>query len=149
MVCKNCNSELAEGANVCPNCGTPVEKTEAPVYDASQNFSNTSEPAYYSPDNVPAPGKTQGIVALILGIISIVLSCCIPYISAPLSIAGIVVGIIGLKKAKLVGEKNTLALIGTIISVVGLLIGIVLLAITIIALIGGMSSTPSYYDYYY
>ena len=56
------------------------------------------------------PGRTLGIVGIVLGAIGL---CC--GVSA---IAGLIVSIIGYNKSKNAGYKNTLALVGIIVSAV-------------------------------
>jgi len=66
------------------------------------------------------PGKTMGIVGLVLAFL--------------VSVAGIIVSAIALHKSKKAGYKNTIALVGLIISIVGTVVGIGLYsAITIVA----------------
>ena len=84
----------------------------------------------------------MGIIAMILGIVgllgSTICSClcgCLGGSPALLMcIAGVVLGIIGMNKSKKLGEKNTMALVGIILSGVGILLFI------IFALVGGAIS---------
>ena len=67
---------------------------------------------------VPAPvnpGKTMGIVALVLSLIG-------------LNVVGIIVGFVGLNQSKKAGQKNGLALAGIIIGFVSLIAVIALVA---------------------
>ena len=64
------------------------------------------------------PGKTFGILSLVL-----------PFIG--LALPGLVLGILGRSKSKAAGFNNTLALAGIIISVIGMIIGIAFIALTI------------------
>ena len=78
-------------------------------------------PAYSGAPAAPVnPGKTMGIVALVLSIIG-------------LHLIGIIVGFVGLNQSKKAGQKNGFALAGIIIGFIGLVIGI----IVIIALFAG------------
>ncbi|UYN83100.1 MAG: DUF4190 domain-containing protein [Microcella sp.] len=70
-------------------------------------------PAAASPAPVN-PGKTMGVVALVLSIIG-------------LHLIGIIVGFIGLNQSKKVGQKNGFALAGIIIGFIGMVIVIALL----------------------
>ena len=140
MVCKNCGSEVVSGANVCPNCGTPIANEQPPV----QNINENPAPNFYPNAPAPVPGKTLGIVSLILSIVSVVFACCYGF-GIIFAIAGVICGILGMKQAKQVGEKNTLAMVGAIISGVFILINIIVLVVMII----GIMSTSMSSGYYY
>lgn len=64
------------------------------------------------------PGKTLGIVGLVLGIVGFFILFLAP-------IAGLVVSIIGRNKSKRAGHKNGLAVAGIIVSIVALLANII------------------------
>ncbi|MFZ1301308.1 MAG: hypothetical protein WAQ27_01875 [Candidatus Microsaccharimonas sp.] len=87
---------------------TPVEaapvSTDAPAPQAAFASTPVEGP-------VPNPGHGLGLASLILSIVGV-------------SIVGLILGIIGLKKSKKVGQKNGLALAGIIIGGVGLVVGI-------------------------
>lgn len=66
---------------------------------------------------VANPGKGLGIASLITSLLNI-------------GLVGLILGIIGLKKSKAVGQSNVLAVIGIILgilSIIGTIIGIILL----------------------
>lgn len=151
MICRNCGNELAPGANVCPNCGTPVatQAQEQTTAQAPEQTTAQAQPTYYPTTNAPTPGKVQGIIALVAGILSVLLSCCIPYVSLPLAVVGIILGILGNKQAKAAGEKNTLAFVGIIISAVAIAISVIMLILVIVGISFGNSISSGYNDYYY
>jgi hypothetical protein len=67
-------------------------------------------PAYSGAPAAPVnPGKTMGIVALVLSIIG-------------LHLIGIIVGFVGLNQSKKAGQKNGFALAGIIIGFIGLIL---------------------------
>jgi len=71
-----------------------------------------------TPATSPAPanpGKTMGIVALVLSIVGV-------------HLVGIIVGFIGLNQSKKAGQKNGFAVAGIIVGFVGLIAVIALLA---------------------
>ena len=131
MFCENCGNTLDENG-VCPVC-TGEETTFVDTVPL---------------DPVEDPGKTLGIVALILGILGLVTSivcCCLlcgigTLLGIPLSIAGLILGILAMKKSKEVGLQNTIGMVGMIISIVGLVIGVVMLVLWLLYFIlyGGM-----------
>lgn len=106
-----------------PAYGTPT--TPPPAYGAPAY----SAPAYpnapaYSGGTAPngtTPGRTLGIVALILAIVPI-----------GLQLVGLILGIVGLVQSKKAGQKNGLALAAIIVSsvliVIGIIVGIMALA---------------------
>ena len=78
----------------------------------------TDAPPPAAPTASPAPanpGKTMGVVALVLSIIG-------------LHLIGVIVGFIGLNQSKKAGQKNGFALAGIIIGFIGMIIVIALIA---------------------
>lgn len=134
MICQNCGNELPEGSTLCMNCGF-----------------ETAAPNPVPVNTQSSPGKTLGIVSLVLGIISVVGICC-SCVGLPFPIAGAVTGFLAFKQAKDAGEKNTLALVGMILSIVGF-VGMLIYIIISIALgtfsafLPGATTTTSYYYY--
>lgn len=72
---------------------------------------------YYSPEPPKEEGKGFAIAALVLGICGVV-AWCLPLIGYPVTIVGIIMGIIGIKK----GNGKTMAIIGLILSILFLLL---------------------------
>lgn len=92
-----------------------------------QNFQNNpyQQPV---PPNEPKKTDTMSIVALIVGIASIVTSCRYAYLSIPLGIGGIVCSIMANKK-----QKSGLAIAGLVCSIIGLVLTVLLLIIGALA----------------
>ena len=94
----------------------------------------------------PAAGGSKGmaITAMILGIASLVFMC-FWFISLPLAVAGLILGIIAVNK-----RSGGMAKAGMIMSIVGLVISIIMLILTI-AGVGVLNeldnSSNSIYDY--
>jgi hypothetical protein len=81
---------------------------------ATQQAYPAPQPGYQGAQPVENPGKTLGIVGLILGFFG------------PLSIVGLILSIVGLRKSKKVGQSNGVAVAGIIVSslvLVGVIIG--------------------------
>ncbi len=137
MICKNCGNEIAEGNQFCENCGTAVEVEEVVVAEAEVV-------AEAAPEATTNPGKAFGIVALICGIAGAVLPCipCLSYIAFIPIVLGLVFGFIGMSKSKAAGAKNTLALVGVILSFCG--IAVFVLSIFAGVIIGVLGSASSY-----
>lgn len=171
MFCKNCGAQLSEGAAFCPNCGTAVVKEVAePVYQqpaepqqpvyrqpAEPQQPVYQQPVYQQPVYQPVvngaprsnPGKGMGIAALIMGIVS----CCffwIPYfniICLMMSIAGMILSIIGLKKSKSAGASAGVSVAGLVLSIVGLVLSSIY-CLVVLGILAEASSHGSRYYYY-
>lgn len=169
MFCKNCGAQLSEGAAFCPNCGTAVVKEVAePVYQqpaepqqpvyrqpAEPQQPVYQQPVYQQPVYQPVvngaprsnPGKGMGIAALIMGIVS----CCffwIPYfniICLMMSIAGMILSIVGLKKSKSAGASAGVSVAGLVLSIIGL----VLSSIFCLVVLGILAEASSHGSRYY
>jgi hypothetical protein len=109
--------------------GSYPQQQQQPYYNAPQQppyasndfnaYGGTPAPAYqsYGTPVQPAPTNVQGIVALILGIASIVM-CWFPILGLPGGIAGVILGVIGMRKT----YGKPLAVAGLICAIVGLVI---------------------------
>ena len=81
-------------------------------------------PPYYPPVSMSVPGRGLGIASMILGICSIVLSFCTfpaSVIIAPVAITGLVLGIVGRKKAADYDAPSGFAIAGIATSLVAML----------------------------
>lgn len=111
MFCKNCGADIPADTEFCPNCGAAVTAAAAPA----QNADST------------AKARTL----MILGIIAAALS--------ELGIPGIILGAIGLKKAKAFiaefGSTWGMSKAGRILSKVGLILGIIMTIVWAIDLV--------------
>ena len=135
MYCSKCGNDVANGLTYCDVCGAELG---GDAYDFD-------EPMNISPAN--DPGKTLGLVSMICGISSIVLSfsCCLQFIpvigslvsalsflALPGGIAGLITGIIGSKKSSAYGCENGKAKIGIITSIASLVLGVISTIVIII-----------------
>ncbi len=73
----------------------------------------------------------QSIVSMILGIVSIIVCCCIPYFSLILSIIAIIFAIVGKKKS---GKFDGFAVAGLTLGIIGTVFGLVTVIATVIVL---------------
>ena len=90
------------------------------------SFTKPDQDSYgYYEDRPPLRSGGLAIASLVLCILGAV-SCCAPFFSIPLCIAGIVCGALGLKS-----DKRTMAMVSMIISIVFLVISIALLIYSI------------------
>ena len=78
------------------------------------------QPGYPAqPPSTDFPGKTHGIIGLVLSIFT--------------TIVGLIVSIVALRQSKKAGFKNTPALIGIIIGIITTVIAIIITIVTIVA----------------
>ena len=123
MTCKNCGMEQEEGVAFCTSCGAPMT-AEVPV---------PQKPA-------EDPGKTMGLVSLIVGIASIVLG------NFAASVVGIILSSLAQKKSAAAGYQNKSAKIGLILSIVGIVVGIAAFIFGFaLGLFGGLMESAYYY----
>lgn len=90
----------------------------------------------YGQVNTGAPsddGKGMAIASMVLGIISIVLSCCFYYIAMPCAIISLILGAVSLKKSP---NNKGMATAGIVLSIITLIVAVV----TIILLVAGVST---------
>lgn len=101
-----------------------------------QNFQNNP---YQQPVPPEGPKKTDSlaIVSLILGIGSIIMSCCITYLGIGLGIGGIICAVMSKKK-----QKNGMSTAGMVCSIIGLVLSVLLLIFS--AAILGMLASQGY-----
>jgi hypothetical protein len=109
---------------------------------------------YQQYSQYPQPQKKDNgmaIASLICGIVSVVLGCCVWYITLPVSIVGLVLGILVLNKKK---DGRTMAIVGIVLCAFGILIGILGIIGTVAIINGGDSFMNDFYgdfnweDYY-
>lgn len=122
MTCKHCGAPIAEGAKFCENCGNKIEvetvettveetykepeRVEADIVEEGPKAQETassydSEPTYNNASaapTAPAGGPIgYSVASLVCGILGI-LCCCCGIIGFIPSVAGIVLGIVSIKK---------------------------------------------------
>lgn len=110
-----------------------------------QNNGQYQQNPYQQYSQYPQPQKkdnAMAIAALICGIVGVVLGCCAWYITLPVSIVGLVLGILCLNKKK---DGRTMAIIGIVLCAFGILIGILGIIGTVAILNGGESYLNDFY----
>ena len=144
----------APGTGYQPPVGAPGSGYQPPVGAPGSGYQPPH--AAPAPAKVTVPGKGLGIAALILSVLSILLgflaSCgcyCFTYGmfgmvgSIPFmitAIVAIILGAVGLKKAKAADMKNPLALTGLILGIVALILMIAVTAFSVIVLSLGFTA---------
>ncbi|HEY5861059.1 MAG TPA: DUF4190 domain-containing protein [Actinomycetota bacterium] len=85
-----------------------------PAYDAAPTYSAAPPAPYGAPANAPVPGRTLGIVALIVAIF--------------FNVIGLILGIVALVQSRKAGHKNGFAvaaiIVGAVLTVLGIIVGI-------------------------
>ena len=133
MVCQNCGQQIADGSTVCPHCQAVQQPGPAPAQPAA-----SFQPFYAPPPPVPAAvQRTSGlaIASMVVGIVSILVSCILWPLGAVLAAVALVLGIVGLNetsKDPSVGGKG-MAIAGIVLGGIGVLL--VILAIAGLALL--------------
>jgi len=112
-----------------PQQPPPAQYAQQPPQYAQQQVPY-GQPVVFAPAPPPVPGKTMGIVALIL-----------PFVG--FCLVGLVLGIIALVQSKKAGFKNTPALIAVIVSAVFIVLEIVAAIFIITAIANGANSVST------
>ena len=146
MICKACNAENAPDSAFCAKCG-------ASLTDPNPN------PATAATSLSVDPGKTMNLVSMILGIAALSLStmapCSCGQIEASdymlvfgLSIASIILGIMGINKSKAACFNGKQGKIGIILSILASVILILITVILVIAIIVLMFTSGAFEEIY-
>lgn len=138
MFCKTCGKDINENAVICPHCGCETGKP--------MQYVQTVQTVQYEPAPQPVEKKenTSALVGFIMSLLG--LTGILPFVG---SIVGLILGIMGNKKAKEMNGDKGMSTAAIIISAIGLALAVlaVLLVIFyyvfIILLIS--ASTPYYY----
>ncbi len=141
MFCTNCGKQLEPGTKFCTSCGTKVENVlngVNPNVVEESTPTNTSDGMVVMPTNAninnnyvapPAPvQKTKDVkstISLIIGIVAIILSLFLNIFMIPLSIVGLILGMISKEKG---GKK----IASIILNVISIIIPIVILSLYIV-----------------
>jgi hypothetical protein len=135
--CKSCGADVFYeqwAANAtCEFCqiSFPVEATMPPPPPSSgMPAPPQRQTSFIQPPNPMAPppainydGKGLSIASLIIGIVSIVF-----VLGIPLGIAGLILGVVGAKKAKAAGASPSTATAGIVTSVISIVFAIIIFA---------------------
>ncbi len=147
MFCPYCNSEINDGLKFCPKCGSPVASASNQQYQDPYQQQYQQPPVFNQAPVQPmqfyseqpqadnrVPGKGLGVASMVLGIIAFVFSCYL-YLSLPLGLTSLILGVVGRIKAKSAGKKNGCATAGIICSILALA-WVILLALGIGSMLG-------------
>lgn len=155
MFCMNCGTRLPDGANVCPQCGTPVNTFSGGNAGGSAAHTQDGMPggdaagAAYGQYANPAGGQTfvyqeaqpvsgaslnpevsgLSIASLVLGIGGI-LFCWVPVLGFVAGLLGLIFGIVGYKRS-----HTATGIVAIILSSVALLFSIVFTVVYIVIVV--------------
>ncbi len=139
--------ENNNGVNYGPDPIGGATPNPDPMSGVGQQYVNPNQqpPVYDSvgPNTEGQGSNGMAIGSLVCGILSIVGSCWCCGLNLILAIVGLVLGIIGKKKA----GKSGMALAGIICSVIGLIISIIYTIYVIVVGVSGSMEPTYYYNY--
>lgn len=148
MICPNCGQTNNDDASFCTSCGqrfAPSVTTEpTPVYTQQpvapqQPNQQSQDQSYTTYNNASAYGQTTytpspnteptsssngfAVASLVLGIVSVIFSVLLPFITLPASVVGLIMGIMAMKRPY--GKGMSIA--GIVLNSLGILSSILFL----------------------
>ena len=137
MICNNCGTVCNDDAKFCRNCGTALTTQSNAQNNTSQyGYTQYQQPQYQQVYVMPEtfPGKGLGIAGMVVGIVSLVLTCLF-YFSLPAAITGAILSGVSLSKSKAVGAENKMAVAGLVCSIIALGIALIFVVIMIMSIV--------------
>lgn len=133
--CLNCNKEYDDSKVLCPECGVSLVSIEpSGQYNQNSAFNQGSVNAYQNP--IQEEKKGLSIASMVLGIVGFV-AWCLPILGFPVTIVGIVLGIIGMKKG------------GRGMAIAGIIMCSITFLITLInSILGAVMAASNYMNYF-
>ncbi|MCI5803251.1 MAG: DUF4190 domain-containing protein [Lachnoclostridium sp.] len=134
MKCTNCGTENPSDAVFCSQCGQKIKKSEPIVQPPKQE-----EQVYNVPDmpyNQPQGGSGMAVASMVCGILSLVLSCCIPYVPFVLALIGVILGGVSLHAHN---AGRGMAIAGLVTSIISLVPAVIVVAMGA-SLMAGLSA---------
>lgn len=139
MICTKCGHNNVDEAQFCEECGNrlgagpqpgPVQQPYAPQPNAGQQpyaqQPNMVQQPYAQQPNMGQPYAPQpekkgvgfAVTSMVCGILSLVLSCCVPYVPFVLALVGVIMGGVSLHGHR--GGKG-MAIAGLVTSIISLI----------------------------
>lgn len=127
--CETCGKQMEEEATFCPNCGA---QTANAAQTNQQNGQGEVPTAYdqgvpvYGQPVMPEPQNNSvglAVASMVCGIVSLVFSCCVPWVTFILALVGVILGGISLSNKK--GGKG-MAIAGVVCSIVALVPAVIM-----------------------
>lgn len=146
MFCSKCGREIPDDTKICGYCGAPSQgewqKTEynqtQNVYgEPKANYSGqggsyqsgySQNTGYGTPQNMDGGSTGMGIASMILGIVALLMSCCVNkwWLTLIVAACSIVLGILSIQKNS---EGKGMAIAGIVCSCIAVLMGVIVLAL--------------------
>lgn len=123
--------------------GNSNQQSQYQQYDSGQG--QYQQYSQYQQYQQPNKKKGLAIASLVCGIVSLVINCCLWYVSLPVSIVGIILGIISIKNKE---DAKPMAIVGIVLCSLAVLLAIILL-ISCIAIAGNEDFMNSFYREFY
>lgn len=115
------------------------------MYNQPQQYNDAYYNQQYPSYNLQEKPKGFAIASLILGIGSLFTCCCTGFISFFAGVAGLILGIVSLKRNE---DGKGMAIAGIVLSSIGIVLSIFIIILFIAGMAEGFSDTNPY-DYYY
>ncbi len=148
--CETCGKQMEDEVIVCPNCGAQAASANQANQQNGQGdvppVYNQGGPVYGQPV-MPEPQKERvgfAVASMVCGIVSLVFSCCIPWVTFILALVGVILGGVSIATKK--GGKG-MAIAGLVCSIVALVPAVIMLiaGTAAIADLGGLEGIMNGY----
>jgi hypothetical protein len=158
MICPNCGSENKDDVNQCTFCGQRLAPKNGSGAENTYGWSNPTngnqnfnvQPNQNPYQNQPKASNGLAITSMVLALVSIILSCFIPYLSVPMDIAAIILGIVSLVKCK--NASKGMAITGIVVGAIMLIFGVLIIVMAVYLVSSGaysdMFSDPAFQEYF-
>lgn len=127
-VCGNCGSQMDDNATFCPKCGAGVngQMQNQNQMPNQMNMNNMNPMFQQGMMGMQQPKKSAGlaIASMVLGIVSLVLGCCIPYVTFFTALVGLVMS--GASLGMKMGGKG-MAIAGLVCNIISLIPAVIVL----------------------
>ena len=144
MICRMCGCKIPADSAFCPVCSQQTGYVPPrPQAQAQQAYYTPAQPqaqqAYYAPAQPRQKNKINvfAVVGFILSMASVLVW---EYLGVAMGIAGLVLGIVGLKKSKATGKGRGFALAAIVVGVVSIVLNIVLIVLTLTGVFSGLEA---------
>ncbi len=120
MICTKCGHNNVEEARFCEECGNMLSGGATPPPQSVQPAYTPPPQSYAQPYGQQPEKKGVGfaVTSMVCGILSLVLSCCVPYIPFILALVGLILGAVSLHGHR--GGKG-MAIAGLVMCIISLI----------------------------
>lgn len=130
-LCGNCGGQMDDNATFCPNCGTNAGGNvngQIPKQFQMQNQMDTNPMFQHQMMGMQQPEKSAGlaIASMVLGIVSLVVGCCIPYVTFFTALVGLIMS--GASLGMKMGGRG-MAIAGLVCNIISLIPALIVLLV--------------------